>query len=192
MAEANPIAQEDCERNEAGEPEDHGQAFDSGDDASVVELGLSKAHRYDNQVGQGDQGNDRAEQEEADLRWRAGMPVATPPVGDCDCWLDPFFCEVYGNEELTIARQAKYEDCEDRLNNSQNEDEAWTFVESHLDRILGRVFRRSVVRSGRSGKLQSEEYCVLKFPIEEGRYSEDFGCAFVVSHSRASLFQPAM
>lgn len=149
MAEANPVAQEDCERNETGEPEDHGQAFDSRDDAGVVELGLRKAHRYDDQVGQGDQGNDRAEQEEADLRWRASMPVAAPPVGD-------------------IARQAKYENCKDRLNNSQNEDEAWAFVESHLDRILGRVFKRSVVRSGSIGKLQSEKYCLFKFPIEEG------------------------
>ena len=191
MAEANPVAQEDCECNETGEPEDHGQAFDSCNDAGVVELGLRKAHRHNDQVGQGDQGNDRAEQEEADLRWRAGMPVAAPPVGDCDCWLDTF-CEVCGNEELTIARQAKYEDCEDRLNNSQNEDEAWTFVESHLDRILGRVFRRSVLKSGSIGKLQSEEYCVLRFPIEEGRYGEDFGCAFVVSHYWPSLFQPVM
>lgn len=120
MAEANPVAQEHCERNEAGEPEDHRQAFDSRDDAGVVELGLRKAHRYNDQVGQGDQSNDRAEQEEADLRWGAGMPVAAPPVGDFDSWLASFIDEVCGDEELTIARQAKYEDCEDRLNNAKN------------------------------------------------------------------------
>ena len=119
MAEANSVAQEDRERNEAGEPENHGQAFDSRDDAGVVELALRKAHRDNDQVGQGDQSNDRAKQEEADLRWCAGMPVAAPPVGDCGCWLDTF-CDICGNEELTIARQAKYEDCEDRLNNAKN------------------------------------------------------------------------
>ena len=48
----------------------------------MVELGLREAHRYDDQVGEGDQGDDRAEQEEADLRRRAGMPIAAPPVGD--------------------------------------------------------------------------------------------------------------
>jgi hypothetical protein len=46
MAEANPVAQEDCERNEASEPEDHSQAFDSSDDAGMVKLGLRKAHRH--------------------------------------------------------------------------------------------------------------------------------------------------
>lgn len=48
----------------------------------MVELGLREAHRYDDQVGEGDQGDDRTEQEEADLRGRAGMPVTTPPVCD--------------------------------------------------------------------------------------------------------------
>ena len=82
MAEANSVAQEDCEGNEAGEPEDHSQAFDSCDDAGMVELGFREAHRHNDQVGEGDQGDDRAEQEEADLRRRAGMPIAAPPVGD--------------------------------------------------------------------------------------------------------------
>ena len=61
MAEANPVAQEDCEGNEAGEPEDHCQSFDSSNDAGMVELGLRKAHRYNDQVGEGDQGDDRTE-----------------------------------------------------------------------------------------------------------------------------------
>jgi len=90
MAEANPIAQEDGERNESGEPEDHGQALDSHDDAGMVQLGLRKAPRYDDQVGEGDQGDDSAEQEEADLRGRTSVPVAAPPVGDCECLLDAF------------------------------------------------------------------------------------------------------
>ena len=82
MTEADPVAQEDCEGNEAGEPEDHRQAFNSSNDAGMVELSLREAHRYDDQVGEGDQGDDRTEQEEADLRGCAGMPVAAPPVGD--------------------------------------------------------------------------------------------------------------
>jgi len=82
MPEANPVAQEDREGNKAGEPEDHGQAFDAHDYAGMIEFGLRKAHRYNDQVGEGDQGDDRAEQEEADLRRRAGMPIAAPPVGD--------------------------------------------------------------------------------------------------------------
>ena len=58
MAEANPVAQEDCERNEASEPEDHGQTFDASDDAGVVELGFREAHWNDDQVGEGDQSDD--------------------------------------------------------------------------------------------------------------------------------------
>lgn len=60
MAEAHPVAQEDCERDEAGEPEDHSQTFNSCDNAGMVELGFREAHRHNDQVGEGDQGNDRA------------------------------------------------------------------------------------------------------------------------------------
>jgi hypothetical protein len=64
----------------------------------MVELGFREAHRHNDQVGEGDQGDDRAEQEEADLRGRAGMPVAAPPVGNYECWLDSFFVEVCSDE----------------------------------------------------------------------------------------------
>jgi hypothetical protein len=57
----------------------------------MVELGLRKAHWYNDQVGEGDQSNDRAEQEEADLRGSAGMPVAAPPVGNYRCLSACFF-----------------------------------------------------------------------------------------------------
>ena len=83
------------------------------------------------------------------------MPVAAPPVGDCKCLLASFFVEVRSDDELTIACQAQYEDCENRLDNPKNKDEVSTFVESHLGQILGRVLRRSVVNSGSVGKLQS-------------------------------------
>jgi hypothetical protein len=148
MPEANPVAQEDCESDEAGEPEHHGQAFDARNYAGMIEFGLREAHRYDDQVGESDQGDDRAEQEEADLRGCAGMPVAAPPVGDCERLLDSIFVELRSDEELTIACQAQYEDCKNRLNDTKNKHEVSTFVESHLGQILGRVFRRSVVNSG--------------------------------------------
>jgi len=67
------------------------------------------------------------------------MPIAAPPVGHCECWSVALSVEICGDYELTIACQAKYEDCEDRLNDTESEDEESTFVESHPGRILGRV-----------------------------------------------------
>jgi hypothetical protein len=52
VSEANPVTEEDRERNEASEPKDHGEAFHTGDDACVVELCFGEAHRYHDQVGQ--------------------------------------------------------------------------------------------------------------------------------------------
>lgn len=66
MSKAEPIAQKDRERNEAGEPEYHGYAFDAGNDAGVVELGFGEAHGDHDQVGQSDQSDYRAKEEEAD------------------------------------------------------------------------------------------------------------------------------
>jgi hypothetical protein len=67
------------------------------------------------------------------------MPVAAPPVGHCECWSVAISVEACGDYKLTIACQAKYEDREDRLNDTESEDEESTFVESHLAQILGRV-----------------------------------------------------
>lgn len=39
-------------------------------------------------------------------------------------------------EPRTIARQAEYEDCEKRLDRTQDECEATVFVESHVDVVL--------------------------------------------------------
>jgi hypothetical protein len=83
MPEAYSVAEPYSEGEEAGEPKDHRQAFDTSDDAGVVCLGFGEAHRHDDQVGKGDQREDRAEEEEGDFRGRAGVPVAAPPVGDC-------------------------------------------------------------------------------------------------------------
>jgi hypothetical protein len=42
------------------------------------------------------------------------------------------FGKVRGDEWLTIACQAKYEDCEERLDNANGKDEDPTLEESHL------------------------------------------------------------
>lgn len=97
MSEADSVAQEDCERNEAGEPEHHGQTFNSSDYAGMVELCFCEAHRDDDQVGESNQGNDCAEQQEANLRGCTSMPIAAPPVGNYEGWLDAFFGEVCGD-----------------------------------------------------------------------------------------------
>ena len=60
------MAQEDCKGHETGEPEDHGQALDAGYHAGVVELAFRETHRYHDQVGERDQSDYRAEQQEAD------------------------------------------------------------------------------------------------------------------------------
>lgn len=83
MSEAHPVTHEDSERKEASEPEEHRHSFDSGDYSSMVEFGLGEAHRHHDEVSEGDDGEDGAEEEEGDLRRRAGIPVAAPPVGDC-------------------------------------------------------------------------------------------------------------
>jgi hypothetical protein len=83
MPEAYSVAEPDSEGKEACKPEDHRQPLDTSDDTGVVCLGLGEAHRHHGQVGEGDQCEDRAEEEEGDLRRCAGIPVAAPPVDDC-------------------------------------------------------------------------------------------------------------
>jgi len=83
IPEAYSVAEPDSEGNEAGEPKDHRQALDTSDDAGMVCFGFGEAHRHHDQVGEGDQCKDRAEEQEGDLRGRAGVPVSAPPVGDC-------------------------------------------------------------------------------------------------------------
>ena len=83
MPEAYSVAEPDCESKEACKPEDHRQALNTSDDGGVVRFGFGEAHRHHDQVGEGDQCEDRAEEEEGDLRRGAGIPVAAPPVGDC-------------------------------------------------------------------------------------------------------------
>jgi hypothetical protein len=62
------------------------------------------------------------------------MPVGRPPVRNCVCWSATFpASKVRGNEGLTIACQAKYEDSEERLDNADSKDEDSTLEESHLD-----------------------------------------------------------
>ena len=133
MSKADPIAQKDRECNEASEPEDHGQAFHAQNHGCLVVFALGEAHGHDDQVGEGDQGEDCAEEQEADLRGRACVPVAAPPVGDCMPWLASCCNKTRRGGRLTIARQAEDEYCEKRLDRTQDEGEAALFIESHVD-----------------------------------------------------------
>lgn len=83
VPEAHPIAQEHRQRNEAREPEEHGQELGAQDGELVVQLRLGEAQRYNDEVDEGEERPDRAEEEKADLRRRARVPVAGPPAGDC-------------------------------------------------------------------------------------------------------------
>jgi hypothetical protein len=66
VPEAYSVAEPDSEGKEACEPEDHRQALNASDDECVVRLGFGEAHRHDDQVGEGDQCEDRTEEQECD------------------------------------------------------------------------------------------------------------------------------
>lgn len=100
MPEAHSVAHKDRERDEAGEPEQHREALDGKDHHGIVELALGEAHGYQDQVGQGEDGEDGAEEEEADLRRRSGIPVAAPPVGDCEVLVSCCTVGHRGDEQL--------------------------------------------------------------------------------------------
>lgn len=82
MAEAHAVAQEDCQRNESSKPEQHRQRLHAQNSELVMRSGVGEAPRHDCQVKQRKDGPDGAEEEEVDLRWCHGVPVAGPPVGD--------------------------------------------------------------------------------------------------------------
>ena len=67
MPEAYSVAEPDREGEEAGEPENHRQALDSGDDVGMVGFCFGEAHGHYDQVGEGDDCEDRAEEQEGDL-----------------------------------------------------------------------------------------------------------------------------
>lgn len=66
MPKAHPITQEHSERNETGEPADQNEALNARDDARVVQFRLAPSHGQEDQVGEGEQGDYRAEDEEGD------------------------------------------------------------------------------------------------------------------------------
>lgn len=136
VPEAYSVAEPNSEGKETSEPEDHRQTFNTSDDASVVRFGFREAHRHHDQVGEGDQCEDRAEEQESDLRRCTGIPVAAPPVCDCVGMLVLGFgcdrCEL----QLTVARQSKYEEREDCLDGAERKDKGPAFVESHVGLTL--------------------------------------------------------
>lgn len=76
MPKAHAITQEHSQRNEAREPEQHGQELGAEHGEFVVEFGLGEAQGHDDEVDEREEGPDTAEEEEADLRRRARVPVA--------------------------------------------------------------------------------------------------------------------
>jgi hypothetical protein len=62
VPEAYSVTEPDSEGKEACEPEDHRQALNASDDECVVRLGFGEAHRHYDQVGEGDQCEDRTEE----------------------------------------------------------------------------------------------------------------------------------
>lgn len=138
MAEADSVVEEDGQGDEAGEPEHHGQTLDGKDDTRVVELRIGVPHRYQDQVGERDQRDDGAEEQEGDLRRRAGIPVAAPPVGHCDGWiLSVIWIEdAFNVMMLTISCQTENEDCKKSLHDSQGSCEDAALVERHADLML--------------------------------------------------------
>lgn len=66
MPKANPTTKEDGERDETGEPADQNEALDARDNARVVQFRLAPSHGHEDQVGEGEQCDDGAEDEEGD------------------------------------------------------------------------------------------------------------------------------
>lgn len=75
------LANPDGEGDEAGEPEEHGQRLD-GEDGEFVRR-LNHEHWREGQVEQGQDGPERGEDEEIDLRRRRYIGVVVIPMCDC-------------------------------------------------------------------------------------------------------------
>lgn len=79
-AEAHAVVQPHGQRDEAGEPEQHGQGLDAEDGELV--RGGGEAGGGDDQVHEREDGPDGDEDQIVDLRGRIGVPVRGPPVAD--------------------------------------------------------------------------------------------------------------
>jgi hypothetical protein len=93
LAKADAVTQKDCEGDEAGEPEEHGQGLGSQNAKLVAGSAVGESPGHDDEVGEGEDGPDGAEDEEVDLRGRHVVPVAVPPAGDC-CGIVSFSCVI--------------------------------------------------------------------------------------------------
>jgi len=79
-AKADTITQEDGQRDEACEPENHGQGL--GSQNAILVCGIGEARRRDDDVAEGENGPDGGEDEEVYFGRRILVPLAGPPVRD--------------------------------------------------------------------------------------------------------------
>lgn len=82
VPEADAVAEQGGQGDEAGEPEQHGQRL-GGEDGELVRGGGDAPGRED-EVEQREEGPDGGEDEEVDLGGRVAVPVAGPPCRDCE------------------------------------------------------------------------------------------------------------
>lgn len=80
LAEADPVAKENGERNESGEPEEHGECFSAEDAELVVHGAVGHLPRNHAEVSHRENGEDRREDEEVDFGGRHVVPIAIPPI----------------------------------------------------------------------------------------------------------------
>lgn len=69
MSKADAIAKEDCQRDEARKPEDHGDSLNSQNRELVVCDSLGETPWNDDEVEKGEERPDGAEDEVVDLAW---------------------------------------------------------------------------------------------------------------------------
>ena len=81
VAVADTAAEEDCERDEATEPEDHGKRLNTEDGELVGNTG--HLPWCNDEVVERENSPDGGEDQEVDLAGRVRVPVAGPPVGNC-------------------------------------------------------------------------------------------------------------
>lgn len=82
-SKAHAITQKHGERNESCKPEEHRHGLDAQDCELVVRNRLRESPWHENEIDEGEQTPDCAEDEIIDLRRRRGVPIAGPPVCDC-------------------------------------------------------------------------------------------------------------
>lgn len=164
VPETHAIAQEDGQRDEACEPENHGDHLDDEDEraAHVAEFGVvhavGEAPGHEDEEDEGEERPDGAEDEVGDLRGRAGVPVAGPPFRDCGRLSVNMF-SASPRRSRTISREAQDDDGEDGLRDTQRQD----------DRPAGEVEAHDAVRAQRVA-IVVEQKSVAVAPLRPSDY----------------------